>query len=63
VLADFNGKGFRVFDRIHELEGRTHHRSPYRVPEIVRFLQKRGCRVRTADRGCQWVAVARSIGA
>ena len=61
VLADFNGKGFRVFDRIHELEGRTHHRSPYRVPEIVRFLAKRGCRIRTADRGCQWVAVARPI--
>jgi len=61
VLADFNDNGFRVFDRIHEWEGRKHHRSPYRVPEIVRFLRKRGCRVRTANRDCQWVAVARRI--
>ena len=61
VLADFNANGFRVFDRIHHAEGRTHQRFPYRAPDVVRFLQKRGCRVRTADCGCQWVAVARPI--
>lgn len=62
VLADFNDRGFRVFDHIHQLEGRRHHRSPYRAPDIVRFLQKRGCRVLTTDRDCQWVAVARATG-
>jgi ubiquinone/menaquinone biosynthesis C-methylase UbiE len=61
VLADFNNKGFRVFDHIHRVEGRTHQRFPYRAPEIVRFLQKRGCRVRTTSLDCQWIAVARPI--
>jgi ubiquinone/menaquinone biosynthesis C-methylase UbiE len=58
VLADFNRKGFRVFDRIHRAEGRTHQRFPYRFAEVLRFLREKGCRVRTASRGCQWVAVA-----
>ena len=63
VLADFNAKGFRVFDRIHHVEGRVHQRLPYRVADIQRFLRKRGWGVRMANRGCQWVAVARATGA
>jgi ubiquinone/menaquinone biosynthesis C-methylase UbiE len=61
VLADFNGKGFRVFDLIHRKEGRVHQRFPYRAADIQRFLRKRGWHVRTVNSGCQWVAMATPI--
>ena len=61
VLADFNRDGFRIFDRLHRMEGRVHQRFPYLSSDILRFLRKRGCRVRTFT-GCnQWVAVAHSL--
>ena len=58
VLADFNRDGFRIFDRLHRMEGRVHQRFPYRTTEILRFLRKYGLRVRTASGNCQWVAAS-----
>lgn len=58
VLADFSRDGFRIFDRLHRMEGRVHQRFPYRASDILRFLRKHGCRVHTATGRGQWVAVA-----
>lgn len=58
VLADFNERGFRIFDNLHHAEGRTHQRFPYRPAEIVRFLREHGRRVRTASDCNQWVVTA-----
>ena len=45
VLADFNATGFRIFDRIHRQEGRTHERVPYKWPHIVARLRNTGYHV------------------
>ena len=37
----------------------VHQRFPYRSSDILRFLRKRDCRVRTFTGCSQWVAVAR----
>ena len=58
VLADFSRDGFRIFDRLHRMEGRVHQRFPYRASDILRFLRKHGYRVRTATGCSQWVAGA-----
>lgn len=63
VLADFNARGFRVFDRIHRLEGRAHERWAYRPDDVLRFLRRRGWHARTFNQGCQWVVVARRMSA
>lgn len=58
VLADFDAVGFRIFDRIHKDEGRTHERLPYRWSRIAARLRRAGCKVRRARREHVEVAVA-----
>ena len=48
VLADFDAKGFRIFDRVHASEGRIHERRPYRWDGIAARLRRAGWRIRRA---------------
>lgn len=45
VLADVDSTGFRIFERIHRQEGRTHERFPYKWPRIIARLRKAGFHV------------------
>jgi ubiquinone/menaquinone biosynthesis C-methylase UbiE len=58
VLADFNDRGFDIFDRIHRSEGRTHERRPYTFEGIAALLEARGWRVAFHDSATQRVLVA-----
>ncbi len=46
VLADFDARGFRIFDRIHAAEGRVHERHAYSWVPIAARLRRAGFRVR-----------------
>lgn len=41
VLADFDARGFRIFNRIHESEGRVHERVRYSWRSVIRLLRRR----------------------
>ncbi|MBP7831264.1 MAG: class I SAM-dependent methyltransferase [Kiritimatiellae bacterium] len=43
VLADFDANGFRLFDRIHRQEQRTHERRRYYFKNLVTFLAAQDC--------------------
>ena len=59
VLADFNRRGFAVFDRIHRREGRVHERSKYKLADVVKYFEESGWRVGSFKGDCQDVVVAR----
>ena len=46
VLSDFDESGFRIFDRIHAAEGRTHERVRYSWRSLVARLRRRKLSVR-----------------
>lgn len=46
LLADFDAAGFRLFDRLHRAEGRTHERFRYRWPHLLARLRAAGLTVR-----------------
>lgn len=59
VLADFNRRGFAVFDRIHRREGRVHERSKYKLEDVVGYFERWGWRVARFRGDCEDVVVAR----
>jgi ubiquinone/menaquinone biosynthesis C-methylase UbiE len=64
VIADFSASGFRLMDKIHRAEGRSHPHPPSRFEEWKAQLQDRGFRVHRY-RGCHQevlVAVHRQPG-
>jgi ubiquinone/menaquinone biosynthesis C-methylase UbiE len=58
VLADFNRRGFAVFDRIHRQEGRIHERARYKFKDVVEWFRKRRWAVSMFKGDCQDVLVA-----
>jgi ubiquinone/menaquinone biosynthesis C-methylase UbiE len=58
VLSDFNAHGFRIFDRIHRAEGRTHERVKYDMASIIGLFRRNGWRVTRYSGFCQQVLVA-----
>lgn len=46
LLADFDAAGFRIFDRLHREEGRTHERFRYRWPHVLARLRAAGLAAR-----------------
>ncbi len=58
VLSDFNAHGFRIMDRIHRAEGRTHEHVKYEVASIIGLFRRNGWRVARSSGCCQQVLVA-----
>lgn len=50
LLSDFTAEGFAVLDRIHEEEGRTHHRiAVHGIDDVARMLPEFGLACRSRD--------------
>ena len=62
VLSDFNAHGFRIMDRIHRAEGRTHEHVKYDVASIIRLFRQNGWRVARSSGCCQQVLVVTRDG-
>ncbi|MBN2456401.1 MAG: class I SAM-dependent methyltransferase, partial [Sedimentisphaerales bacterium] len=58
VLSDFTEDGFKVMDKIHALEGRTHEVSNTTLLDIEPYLTKKGFSIKKATSRCQWVLIA-----
>ncbi len=43
VLSDFTNKAFKILDRIHKNEGRTHEIKGWTLDEAYSYLKKSGC--------------------
>jgi ubiquinone/menaquinone biosynthesis C-methylase UbiE len=63
VLADFDASGFRIFDRIHRQEGRTHEQFPYSWHDIIARLRKAGLPARSQRGEHTALVVCRSLPA
>ncbi len=60
VLADFNERGFSIFDQIHRRERRIHQRIKYDIKDVARMFKAQNWYVRRCHADCQDVLVARS---
>ncbi|MBN1268862.1 MAG: class I SAM-dependent methyltransferase [Kiritimatiellae bacterium] len=58
VLADFNERGFEIFEKIHADEGGSHERFGYNPGGVARHLRARGCNVALHSAVCVDVLVA-----
>ena len=62
VLADFDANGFRLFDRIHEAEGRIHERVRYDWGHVARLFRRQNWSVVRSKGFGQHVVVASERG-
>jgi SAM-dependent methyltransferase len=58
VLADFTQDGFRIMDKIHALEGKTHTRGELSLADAGTYLSGKGFWIKKSGSGCQDVIVA-----
>lgn len=58
VLADFNHRGFVIFDRIHRREGHVHERARYKFKDVVKWFKERQWAVSMFKGDCHDVLVA-----
>jgi 2-polyprenyl-3-methyl-5-hydroxy-6-metoxy-1,4-benzoquinol methylase len=58
VISDFSRKGFGAMDKIHALEGKTHEAGKVSLPDVERYLAKKGFSVKKAKSAYQHVIVA-----
>lgn len=65
ILADFNERGFTIFDQIHRREHRTHQREHYDFKAIAKKLADCHWSSRLYSAGCQNVLTAKrcAVGA
>jgi ubiquinone/menaquinone biosynthesis C-methylase UbiE len=58
VLADFNQRGFSIFDRIHRREQRIHERRKYDFTDVVKLFDARHWFILRCNCDCQEVLIA-----
>ena len=58
ILSDFTEKGFKIMDKIHNTEGKTHEVSKTTLLDIESYLVKKGFSIRKEESACQSILIA-----
>ena len=58
IISDFSKKGFSIMDKIHGLEGKTHEAGKVSLPDVERYLAKKGFSIKKAKSAYQHIVVA-----
>ena len=58
VLTDFTDNGFKLMDKIHRLEGNSHHAGQVVFAEVESYLMKKKFLTKKAKSRYQWVLIA-----
>lgn len=58
VISDFSKKGFDIMDKIHALDGKKHQSGTVSLPDVEKYLSKKGFAIKKAKSAYQHVIVA-----
>jgi ubiquinone/menaquinone biosynthesis C-methylase UbiE len=62
IVADFTEDGFRIMDKIHNLEGNTHEMGKVSLTDVQEYLKERGFLIKKASSVYQCVLVTQRSG-